>query len=308
MTLQQFIAANRSTANVNGDIRERWNSRVVPNGWEKQGATGADNYIAQYGKNIGTPKLCALAMLAEDSGAQLMGARFWELAFQKEGGAGAPAPAPAAAKPVAPKAPAVDGLPIDLQPRVLTVTKDVKSKLSAKKRVEDSASIGFALQPGKRFVIFGSGDKVVFSPELAAVDKARFGNALTEAAKMTGLIQGPFIVEVIASLVAKNNTLADELQSVADSGKTRLTIFPALFAGKLDLRNELLSGRVAETENLTAYLEAGLAQYSDDDTVTCSFAPAATPEAKANLIARAGGNEGEAWFDADGKRSITKTL
>ena len=308
MTLQQFIASHRSTANVNGDIRERWNSRIVPNGWEKQGAAGADNYIAQYGKNIGTPKLCAFAKLAEDSGAQVMGARFWELAFQKEGGAGAPAPVPAPPKPVAPKTPTVDGLPIDLQPRVVTVTKDVKSKLSAKKRVDDSASLGFALQPGKRFVIFGCGDRVVFSPELAAADKARFGAALTEAAKMTGLIQGPFVVEVIASLVAKNNTLADELQSVADSGKTRLTIFPALFAGKLDLRNELLSGRVAETENLTAYLEAGLAQYSDDDTVTCSFAPASTPEDKAKLIARAGGNEGEAWFDVDGKRSITKGL
>lgn len=43
------------------DIEKRWNERIVPNGWDKMGAAGAQAYLEKYGKNIGEDKLKAFA-------------------------------------------------------------------------------------------------------------------------------------------------------------------------------------------------------------------------------------------------------
>jgi len=102
--------------------------------------------------------------------------------------------------------------------------------------------------------------------------------------------------------------LYETLPQTTDSGKTQITIYPALVAAALDLRSEPFLNRLAETANLAAYLEAGLAQFSEDGNVTCVFTPATTDAAKANLRERPERvfGEGEVWFDAEGKRTTTR--
>ena len=50
---------------ISKDIKDRWNTRVVPNGWHNIGAYGAQAYITKYGKGIKQPKLVQLALQAE---------------------------------------------------------------------------------------------------------------------------------------------------------------------------------------------------------------------------------------------------
>jgi hypothetical protein len=53
---------------VKKSIKERWDSRVVPNGWDKNGSTGAQAYLAKYGKHIEPEKMQDLADCAESLG------------------------------------------------------------------------------------------------------------------------------------------------------------------------------------------------------------------------------------------------
>lgn len=51
------------------DIEKRWNERVIPNGWDKQGARGAQYYLSRYGKGIGQEKLIKLSQYARSKNA-----------------------------------------------------------------------------------------------------------------------------------------------------------------------------------------------------------------------------------------------
>jgi hypothetical protein len=53
---------------MNKEIIKRWNERVVPNGWDKQGAKGAKAYLEKYGKKIGAEKLQAFVDYATELG------------------------------------------------------------------------------------------------------------------------------------------------------------------------------------------------------------------------------------------------
>lgn len=50
------------------DIEKRWNERVVLNGWDTMGASGARLYLERYGKNISDNKLKAFAEYAQSLG------------------------------------------------------------------------------------------------------------------------------------------------------------------------------------------------------------------------------------------------
>ena len=50
------------------DIVKRWNERIVRNGWDKEGKSGASAYLEKYGRNIGDEKLQALADYARKMG------------------------------------------------------------------------------------------------------------------------------------------------------------------------------------------------------------------------------------------------
>lgn len=85
MELTTYIASKRNGAKPpKSGIVERWNDRVVPNGFDKQGRDGATAYLAKYGKGIAAPKLVELALMAESVGATEMANGFWAKAHELE--------------------------------------------------------------------------------------------------------------------------------------------------------------------------------------------------------------------------------
>jgi len=66
---------------VTKDIRDRWSSRVIANGWQNSRA-GADAYLARYGRNIGSKKCVKLAVYAANRGQNAFADRMWEKAFE----------------------------------------------------------------------------------------------------------------------------------------------------------------------------------------------------------------------------------
>jgi bifunctional non-homologous end joining protein LigD len=58
---------------------------VIPNGWHKLGETGADAYLAHYGKSIGAPKVIALGLNAWQEGYLPMAEGFFKKAAVLEG-------------------------------------------------------------------------------------------------------------------------------------------------------------------------------------------------------------------------------
>ena len=84
-TLNTFIETNQAKAKTpNAEILERWNDRIVANGWDSQGADGVNAYLAKYGKGIKPAKLIALAVCAESKGANGFAQALWEKALELE--------------------------------------------------------------------------------------------------------------------------------------------------------------------------------------------------------------------------------
>jgi len=130
MTFQQYKDQKRlkhSGKAYSPDIDDRWKNRIVANGWHQTGTTGANDYLARYGKSIGEDKLCRLACRAEGENATAMAERFWEEAYKKSGGTGSTAPAPApAAAPAKVKSTVLSGFAATLHPSKLPWTKLTK--------------------------------------------------------------------------------------------------------------------------------------------------------------------------------------
>jgi ATP dependent DNA ligase domain len=85
ITIQDYVK-EKSSVTPTADIVERWEGRIVPNGWQSRGREGAISYIAKYGKGMKAPKAIMFARLAEVKGFPLMAMGFFEEAFFLETG------------------------------------------------------------------------------------------------------------------------------------------------------------------------------------------------------------------------------
>ena len=101
MELQSFINEHVAKKNkdgiikVNSAINKRWETRIVTQGLDTQGADGARAYLARYGNNIAAPKVIDLALCAQAKGAQEMAKAFWVKAYELTfGSSGSRAPTP----------------------------------------------------------------------------------------------------------------------------------------------------------------------------------------------------------------------
>jgi len=198
----------------------------------------------------------------------------------------------------------VPGLPVDLQPSVLAITPSVTSVESAWERVDERSTIGFALSPGQRFAAVASAGGVSFT-FLDPADLRRFGDILSETLKSTAMIQGPFVAEFVASHVDVLGDRVPKAPGNSDSRKTVISIYPVLFAESRDFRLEPLADRLKVTEALAIFIDAGLAQFSEDGLVTCAYEPALTKKEKGTLVARTNRRDGEVWFDHRGRRTTS---
>ena len=108
ISLAQYAEQKRAEAGesaIQSGIRKRWQERVVANGWHEMGEEGAAKYLADYGQNIGAPKVIQLARQAEAAGCPEVALGFWRQAYEMELGHAPPAePAavPAMHEPVEP--------------------------------------------------------------------------------------------------------------------------------------------------------------------------------------------------------------
>lgn len=63
------------------DIIERWETRVVNAGLQSKGEAGAESYLANYGKSIGSDKCVKLARHAEEMGYPYFATGIWKKAY-----------------------------------------------------------------------------------------------------------------------------------------------------------------------------------------------------------------------------------
>jgi hypothetical protein len=84
MNLQEYIATKKTPKKVNAEAEERWQGRIVANGWDQQGEDGAQQYLSVYGKSIGAPKCINLAFAALAHGCPEVADGFFKKAAQLE--------------------------------------------------------------------------------------------------------------------------------------------------------------------------------------------------------------------------------
>jgi hypothetical protein len=65
----KFIVLEMTDSRMEQAVAERWESRVVPRGWDRMGADGALAYLEKYGKTMGEAKMQAFAQYARFQGA-----------------------------------------------------------------------------------------------------------------------------------------------------------------------------------------------------------------------------------------------
>ena len=80
MNIDREALRAKANGKVKAAIIERWDERVVANGWDKMGKAGAAAYMEKYGKSIAAPKVIDLALCAEHMGAPEVAEGFWEAA------------------------------------------------------------------------------------------------------------------------------------------------------------------------------------------------------------------------------------
>jgi hypothetical protein len=79
---QNYLLRVKFAARITGDIRERWESRIVSNNWHQAGAEGARLYLQRYGRNVKSPKLYGLAAISEEMGYPALAYGFWAAAYK----------------------------------------------------------------------------------------------------------------------------------------------------------------------------------------------------------------------------------
>src|SRR5262245_6748576 len=87
--LTEYVDATRKRATkkkIPAEIIERWQNRIVARNLHTQGEAGARQYLADYGRGIGAPKVILLALQAEAQGATEMALAFWKKAYTLETG------------------------------------------------------------------------------------------------------------------------------------------------------------------------------------------------------------------------------
>ena len=86
MKITEFAQTHLPKAKVNAEISERWQKRVVGNGWHVRGRAGAEAYIGQYLKGAGVAKVMAFASAALAEGYKEFSDAMVEHAFFLETG------------------------------------------------------------------------------------------------------------------------------------------------------------------------------------------------------------------------------
>ena len=178
MDCTEYAEAKRKAAKkISADIRERWNNRIVTRGLHLMGEAGAVQYLADYGRGIGTAKVIGFALCAESEGYPEMAMGFWKRAFELESpekpialnppNKSSTNLAPAAKSTTAAKIetvynPIVPELPPHLQPGRIVTMQPVDAPSERSYYIENPDYWGQPKRDGNRVVVIATPDKVYY--------------------------------------------------------------------------------------------------------------------------------------------------
>lgn len=319
--LDEYSAGKRGSSFPFGEIQKRWQTRMIPKGWDQQGEAGAQAYLEAYGRNIGSDKCVHLALYAESAGCPDVARGFWRKAYELEHGAPPPADDKAVRRSTAEAAvpgatprttPTVAGLPDHLQPGMLVTMQPVDTAQPREFYINDPAWWGQPKRDGERRPVM-AGDVVCYQSRsrVREMPSAAIDRALAQAAQE----HGPFVLDgevfYLDAEGHEHRTAAQAVTANLTSGhagefpRVRYAIFKALYAEGRDLTGQPESERIAAGEKIGRTLTALTEEIEVLPT-------ARTSEEKAALVARqvAEGREGEVWVRADctyvGGKNTTK--
>lgn len=294
------------------DIRERWNTRIVAQGLDKAGHSGAGDYLARYGKGVSAKKVADLALMAEFAGATEMAAGFWEKAFHLETGLAeafngspdsTPPAIPVTSRTLEPTR--ISGFPADFQPGSIVTMQPVDAPRPQSAYVLDRGYIGQPKRDGIRNVVFVTADAVAHQSRSTSILPS-IGSEFDEAAKVAASKIGSFVLDgerlYLSAEGKEHRTAAQAASENVSLGLgtvapvTKFSAFKALFHKTSLLEATELDRVRAAAVIVEAINAAGCGKIVVEATPT-----AHTAAEKQALIdqQRAEGREGEVWTRVD---------
>ncbi len=322
MELQSFINEHVAKKNKDGIIKvtsainKRWETRIVTQGLDTQGADGARAYLARYGNNIAAPKVIDLALCAQAKGAQEMAMAFWVKAYELTFGAQPTDAGDTALEAVssatgskAEDLPVLADLPDHLQPGKIHTMQAVDAPEDREYYIKNQAYLGQPKRDGHRSVVIATPDNVWFQTRnlnLVEISDNELINYFKDAARRLS----PFILDGelwyrsfdgkehrTAAQAAEWNVRCDH--PTADVRAVYTAFKPLYFAG-VSLTDELESRRIQ-------FLQKVVWLPHPDNFEICPTAR--TTEEKKALVEKqlTEGREGEVWIDSSCQYTGGKT-
>ncbi|MCC3444009.1 MAG: ATP-dependent DNA ligase [Microcoleus sp. PH2017_03_ELD_O_A] len=314
MEWMEYAEAKRKSAKkISADIRERWNNRIVTRGLHLMGEAGAVQYLADYGRGIGTAKVISFALCAESEGYPEMAIGFWKRAFELETGEkptkntpnkSTTNAAPAAKSKVAAKVetvnnPIVPELPPHLQPGRIVTMQPVDAPSERSYYIENPDYWGQPKRDGNRVVVVATPDKVYYqsrSTNLRQQASIAIDRTLTDTAAKIGIfvLDGELYYKSCTGSEHRTGAQAATVNIESGFPTTQPTavyaIFKALFSHGKDLTG------LAESERIAAGVAVGeiLASLSTEFEIV----PTSRTAGEKLLLAQqqeAENREGEVW-------------
>jgi ATP-dependent DNA ligase len=316
MNLTDYIAKHRKSARKpTADIRSRWASRIIVRNLHLQGKAGAALYLRDYGKNISTAKVIALAIQAEVEGCDDMALGFWAKAYElTTGQAIVPDETLTYSTPQLPPVshgPALvfPGLPAHLQPGSIITMQPVDAARTREDYIADPAYLGQPKRDGSRIVVIAGPTAVAYqsrSTNLLATPSVSFDLAFRRAAEAFG----PFVLDGELTFLdhsgGEHRTGSQAAQANATNGhpEARVTcviaVFKALFARR-DLTQDSEEARINAAGPIVGLAQSVLIKAGVVDLGIVQVPTARTTAQKKGLVEkqRAEGREGEVWVRRD---------
>ncbi|MEG4286018.1 ATP-dependent DNA ligase [Microcoleus sp. A006_D1] len=314
MEFTEYAEAKRKAVKkISADIRERWNNRIVTRGLHLMGEAGAVQYLADYGRGIGTAKVIGFALCAESEGYPEMAIGFWKRAFELETGEkptkntpnnSTTNPAPAAKSKTAAKIetvsnPIVPELPPHLQPGRVVTMQPVDAPSERSYYIENPDYWGQPKRDGNRVVVIATPDKIYYqsrSTNLRQQASIAIDRTLIDTAGKIGIfvLDGELYYKSYTGSEHRTGAQAATVNIESGFPTTQPTavyaIFKCLFSHGKDLTP------LAESERITAGVAVGemLVSLSSEFEIV----PTSRTAAEKLLLAQqqeAENREGEIW-------------
>ena len=313
MELQNFIdehvgkKSKDGIIKVSSSINKRWETRIVIQGLDAQGADGARAYLARYGNNIAAPKVIDLALCAQAKGAQEMAMAFWVKAYELTFGSSPTDAGDTALETVssatgskAEDLPVITDLPDHLQPGKIHTMQAVDAPEDRDFYIKNDNYLGQPKRDGHRSVVIATPEKVWFQTRnlnLVEISDNELVNYFKDAAKRLS----PFVLDGelwYRSFDGKEHRTAAQAAEWNVRGdyptvdvRTVYTAFKPLYFAGVSLTDEPESRRIQ-------FLQKVVWLPHPDNFEICPTAR--TTEEKKALVEKqlTEGREGEVWIDS----------